>query len=202
MRGATVAWKAALIIWGWVGVGSAGQAAWLGYGVPVPNVDVSYRWHRSPVPVELPVAQVLGWLLDDTGRVLVQEHAGSFSLPGGSPEPQDPDLLGTLAREALEESQVAVSGAAYLGFEQAYGTGRELFAQVRMVGRIGRFAPRRPDPDGGRLFARWMLPLSEAPAVLGWGAAGQAQAEAAADLAAALWDLPVRCPTAAAGYVD
>jgi hypothetical protein len=107
-----------------------------------------------------------------------------------------------LAREAWEESQVTVSGVAYLGFEQARGWGRESFALVRVVGRIGRFAPRRPDSDGGRLLARWMLPLKEAPVVLGWGAAGQAQAEAAAELAAGLWGLPVRCPAAAAGYVD
>lgn len=39
------------------------------------------------------VAQVYGWLLCPvTGRVLIQEqHDGTFSLPGGAPEPFDAD---------------------------------------------------------------------------------------------------------------
>jgi 8-oxo-dGTP diphosphatase len=156
------------------GVGArARRPSWSGW--PVPNVEVSYHWYPSPVPVGLPVGQVLGWLLDDTGRVLVQEHAGSFSLPGGSPEPQDTDLLGTLAREAWEESQVTVSVAAYLGFEQARGSGRESFAQVRMAGRIGRFAQRRPNPDGGAV----VRPV-DAPARGGTGGAGLGRLRAGA----------------------
>lgn len=45
---------------------------------------VEYIWHDDPVPAELPVAQVYGWLLCPvTGRVLIQEHDdGTCSLNG------------------------------------------------------------------------------------------------------------------------
>lgn len=67
-------------------------------------------------------------------------------------------MTATLRREAMEESQVTVAEAVPLGFEEVHRSGRPV-ALVRMVGRIGEFLPRRPDPDGGRLFRRLMTTL-------------------------------------------
>ncbi|APU18911.1 NUDIX hydrolase [Actinoalloteichus sp. GBA129-24] len=147
------------------------------------------------------MAQVYGWLLDDVGRVLVQETGDGFNLPGGSPELADADPVATLVREALEESQVTVCDVVFLGYEQVQRNGHWR-ALVRAVGRIGEFRPRHPDPDGGRLFGRLMTSLDTAPGLLRWGRSGQAQAQAAARIAAHWWGLPVYYPTAPASYVD
>jgi hypothetical protein len=68
---------------------------------------IEYVWHDGPVSAGLPVTQVYGWLLcPATGRVLIQEQDdGTFSLPGGTPEPYDADRDATLTREAFEENQ-------------------------------------------------------------------------------------------------
>ena len=110
-------------------------------------------------------------------------------------------MTATLAREAMEESQVLVTMAAYLGYQDVRRGEDRPFAQVRMAGLIDRFGPRAPDPDGGRLLRRFMTSLDNAPAVLGWGEPAVAQAAAAARVAAQLWGLLVTAP-AAAGYAD
>jgi 8-oxo-dGTP diphosphatase len=166
------------------------------------GVDASYLWHESPVAGHLQIAKVYGFLVCPvTGRALVQEHGGSFNLPGGSPEPCDADVSAVLRREALEESQVVVTETAYLGYQEVRRPGCEPFAQVRMAGLIAVFRRRCPDPDGGRLLRRLMCPLPDVPAVLGWGEIMKPQAEMAARTARALWRVPVRVPQPA-GYVD
>jgi len=110
-------------------------------------------------------------------------------------------MTATLVREAMEESQVLVTTAVYLGYQEVRRDMDPPFAQVRMAGLIGRFGPRAPDPDGGRLFRRFMTSLDDAPAVLGWGEPATAQAAAAARVAAELWRLPVTAPFPA-GYAD
>jgi 8-oxo-dGTP pyrophosphatase MutT (NUDIX family) len=166
------------------------------------TVEAIFRWRPGAVPVGVPVAQVYGWLLDDAGRVLVQDVGGGFNLPGGSPERGDGgDVVATLRREAMEESQVTVVEAVLLGFEEVRRGGRPI-ALVRMVGRIGEFLPRRADPDGGRLFRRLMTSLDEAPSLLGWGESGTRQAVAAALVAEQRWDLPACSLRAFASYVD
>ena len=71
--------------------------------------EVRYRWHEAPVPAGLEITQVYGYLLcPRTCRVLVQDDDGVFNLPGGTPEPEDADLVATLVREAFEENQVRV----------------------------------------------------------------------------------------------
>ncbi|MGH3830106.1 MAG: NUDIX hydrolase [Pseudonocardiaceae bacterium] len=149
----------------------------------------------------MPVIQVYGWLVDDAGRVLLQDTGDQFNLPGGSPEPIDVDLAATVVREAMEESQVTVADVVYLGYEQVERAGRPR-ALVRTVGRIGEFHPRQPDPDGGRVFRRLMTSLAEAPGLLGWGPSGVAQARAAARIAQGCWGVPAESPTLASSYVD
>jgi 8-oxo-dGTP diphosphatase len=162
-----------------------------------------YVWHEGPVPAGLPVTQVYGWLICPvTGRVLIQEQDdGTFSLPVGTPEPEDAGQYATLAREAFEENQVRLApAAAYLGYQEVRQPGRPVIAQVRMAGIITRFAPRAPDPDNGRLNRRYMTSLAAAPAILGWGQPAEAQAQGAARIARQ-WGMPVDTP-AANGYED
>ncbi|MEO7196371.1 MAG: NUDIX domain-containing protein [Pseudonocardiaceae bacterium] len=164
-------------------------------------VDVGFLWCPIPVPEGVPVIQVYGWLVDDAGRVLVQDTGDQFNLPGGSPEPIDVDLAATVVREAMEESQVTVTDVVYLGYEQVLRLGRPQ-ALVRMVGRIDEFHPRQPDTDGGRLFRRLMTPFADAPGLLGWGSSGVAQAREAARIAQGCWGVPAESPTLATSYVD
>jgi 8-oxo-dGTP pyrophosphatase MutT (NUDIX family) len=164
--------------------------------------EVEYFWHETPVPAGLEITQVYGYLLcPRTGRVLVQDDGGVFNLPGGTPEPEDAGLVATLAREAFEENQVRVGATAYLGYQEVHRPGRAPYAQVRMAGVIQEFAPRAPDPDGGRVYRRLMTSLAAAPGVLGWGPPAVAQARAAGRVARQQWAVPVDTP-AGPGYMD
>jgi hypothetical protein len=161
-------------------------------------VPEPFEWRASPVPTHVPVRQVYGWLVGDCGRVLLLDvGGGGYNLPGGHPECGDRGIVGTLKREAMEESQVRVRNAVYLGYE--FGNdGAGPVALVRMVGQIVDFLPRCPDPDGGRLLGRLMTSFGRAPGLLSWGRSGLAQAEAAMRVAALWWRLPVDTPAPAA----
>lgn len=166
------------------------------------DADVKYFWHEAPVADGLEITQVYGYLLcPRTARVLIQDDDGTFNLPGGTPEPFDAGLVDTLVREAFEENQVVVSDAVYLGYQEVHRRHRKPYAQVRMVGLIGSFEQRQPDPDGGRTYRRLMTSLAEAPQVLGWGDPAVAQVKIAARIAEQAWGLPITSP-APTGYVD
>lgn len=188
------------------GITSAWLPGWCllaGYGGRVAAVSgVEYWWHEAPVPAGLEITQVYGYLLcPRTCRVLVQDDGGVFNLPGGTPEPEDADLVATLVREAFEENQVRVGATAYLGYQEVHRPGRARYAQVRMAGVIEEFAARAADPDGGRIYRRLMTSLAAAPGVLGWGEPAVAQARAASRVAWREWGLPVDAP-APSGYAD
>jgi NTP pyrophosphatase (non-canonical NTP hydrolase)/ADP-ribose pyrophosphatase YjhB (NUDIX family) len=102
-------------------------------------------------------------------RRSLQDDDGVFNLPGGTPEPEDAGLAETLVREAFEESQVRVGATVYLGYQEVRRPGRARYAQVRMAGVIEQFAPRAPDPDGGRVCRRLMTSLAVAPGRAGMG---------------------------------
>jgi hypothetical protein len=123
-----------------------------------------------------------------------QESANLRASPGGTPEPFDADLVDTLVRKAFEENQVVVSDAVYLGYQEVHRPRRAPYTQVRMVGLIGAFEERQPDPDGGRMYRRLMTSLAEAPNVLGWGEPAVAQVRLAARIAEEAWGVPVRSP--------
>ncbi|RJL23957.1 NUDIX hydrolase [Bailinhaonella thermotolerans] len=166
------------------------------------DADVSYLWYPAPTPAGLEITQVYGYLLcPHTGRVLIIDDDGVFNLPGGRPEPYDEDMVATLKREAMEEAQVRVAQTAYLGYQEVRRAGRAPYAQVRMVGVISAFGPRRPDVDNGRTYRRLLAPLMHAPGVLGWGRPAVAQATLAGEIARTIWKLPVGTP-APPGYVD
>jgi hypothetical protein len=132
----------------------------------------------------------------------VRESRNLRASPGGTPEAWDGDLEDTLIREAFEENQVRIrrGETAYLGYQEVHRPGRAPYAQVRMVGIIDEFAPRAPDPDGGRTYRRYMTALLSAPGVLGWGEPAELQSRAAAEVARE-WGIPVIAPSAP-GYVD
>jgi 8-oxo-dGTP diphosphatase len=132
----------------------------------------------------------------------MQDSANPRASPGGTPEAWDEDVEDTLIREAFEESQVRIrrGKAAYLGYQEVHRPGRAPYAQVRMVGMIDEFAPRAPDPDGGRIYRRYMAALSSAPGVLRWGRPAELQVKAAAGVARE-WGIPVGTPSPP-GYVD
>jgi 8-oxo-dGTP diphosphatase len=166
------------------------------------DLNVRYVWHETPVPAGLEITQVYGYLVcRRTVRVLVQDDEGAFNLPGGTPEPYDSDLVATLAREAEEENQVRIDDAIYLGYQEVHRPGRVPYAQVRMTALIAGFDPRRPDPDGGRMYRRLMCPLEDAADLLGWGYPGAAQAEAAGRVASRRWGLDAGSGDPA-GYMD
>jgi hypothetical protein len=150
----------------------------------------------------LVISQVYGYLLcPRTGRVLIQDDEGSFTLPGGKPETADADLAATLVREAFRKNQVRIGATAYLGYQEVRRPGRVSYAQVRMAGVTEEFAPRAPDPDSGRVYRRLMTSLGTVPAILGWGLPGVLQSRAAARVAQQEWGLPVNVPDPE-GYED
>ncbi|WP_406841531.1 NUDIX hydrolase (plasmid) [Streptomyces sp. AHU1] len=140
------------------------------------------HWIAAQVPDDLRVRQVYGFLFDNEGRVLVQDDLGRHNLPGGKPEAGE-DFQQTLARECVEESQVEIGAAAYMGYVLVQDPGAEPYAQVRMAARITRFLDRAPDESTGRVYRRLMTPIENAPALLDWGAHGSAQAKTAAEVA-------------------
>jgi hypothetical protein len=91
--------------------------------------------------------------------------------PGGHPYPR---------RARRETVPCPARSKAYLGCPKVHRPGRVPYAQVRMVGVIGEFEPNAPDPDGGRMYRRYMAALSSAPGVLGWGGLAELQVLAAA----------------------
>lgn len=165
------------------------------------SVYAEFEWTQQVVPGATPIGQVYGWLFDPYGRVLVQETVGGWNLPGGTPESYDGTEAATLCREAMEESQVEVRAATYLGYESASRQGVTC-ALVRMTARITRFHARQPDPDNGQLYGRWMVSADHACELLGWGDAGLQQAEAAVTVARRDWGLPSTLPTRPAEHID
>ncbi|MFW5421008.1 NUDIX hydrolase [Nocardiopsis sp. CNT-189] len=153
-----------------------------------------YLWHGAARPPEgMQVRQVYGYIFDALGRAVLLCDDGRWNLPGGTPEPGDADRVSTLLREVWEEVQVEIADPVYLGFQEVRRAGSEPYAQLRMAARLTRLGPRAADPDKGRVHVRRLSPLPEAMELLGWGAAAEAQAKAAARIAAS-WGLPVGSP--------
>jgi 8-oxo-dGTP pyrophosphatase MutT (NUDIX family) len=160
--------------------------------------EVSYTWHEAArPPASWPVRQVYAYVFDAQARVVVlyDDGAGSWNLPGGTPEPEDRgDPLATLVREVWEEVQVTFTDPVYLGYQAVHRPGREPYAQLRMAARLDTLGEREPDPDSGRVHVRRLCPFDEAVDLLGWGPSVDAQVKCAAVTAEQRWDLPVGSP--------
>jgi 8-oxo-dGTP pyrophosphatase MutT (NUDIX family) len=149
-----------------------------------------YSWHTEPVPDQLPVRQVYGWIFDNDGRVTLWRDADHVGLPGGRPEPSDADIVATLRREVWEEITAEITDPHYLGYQRVDHHDRQpAFAQVRLIARLTRLHHAAPDPDTGLIKTRLAVTPHRAALALGWGEHGHQQARAAADLAFRLWSL-------------
>lgn len=178
----------------------------------VPGSGPDWAWSDGDhVPEGIPVGQVSVWAFDADGRVLLQHRVAQrrFQIPGGGPEPQDQDLVGTAEREALEESQVVIdrARAVVIGYQITYqdrGFPNGL-VQVRIAAPIARYLPIAPDTDpalaGSRpAYRRYLVDVGRAGELLDFGDSGYLQADAARRAAIDL-DLPAGRPPAD-GYRD
>lgn len=146
------------------------------------------KWFEAVVPVGLEVRQVYGFIFSMDGRILVLEDEGKFNLPGGKPEDSE-SVSQTLARESLEEGQVIIGTADYLGYQCVED--EEHFAQVRLVASIEHFLPSDKDPSTGRQYQRLLAPPIELNELLRWEESGNQQvvsAIAAASKFGVSWD--------------
>lgn len=146
------------------------------------------QWFEAVMPVGLEVRQVYGFIFAADGRVLLLEDEGKYNLPGGKPENIE-SVTETLARETLEEAQTTIVSCEYLGYQLVEED--ERFAQVRLVGTIGRILSADVDPSTGRKYNRLLVPPRELNGYLGWGESGEQQiacAVAAASKFGVQWD--------------
>lgn len=146
---------------------------------------MQYTWHEGQMPALL-ITQVYAFLFSNDGRILLLEDSGTFTLPGGKPEPGE-SLEQALSRECMEEAQVIVSDLSLLGYQEVmgdnvHGDGTP-YAQLRYIGKIREFLPSAIDPSTGRSYNRVLLPPANAAASLQWGDVGQLQVDAATRLA-------------------
>jgi ADP-ribose pyrophosphatase YjhB (NUDIX family) len=172
----------------------------------------SWQWHAPDALPDLPIGQVGGWLFDEgSGRVLLQHRAeaNSYALPAGRPEPGEAPL-DTLAREAMEESQVELylNTAELIGGQSTTADPRypHGMLQLRYAAVIRHYHPIAPDGDpqlaGSRpAYRRLLVDIERAPGLLDFGASGHLQAGAAARAALAEHGLPIERP-APDGYRD
>jgi hypothetical protein len=111
-----------------------------------------FDWREEPVPAALPVRQVHGWLVNETGRFLLRDDVGGmrFQLADGKRENADRRGAHTLLRESAEECQVALAtdSIAYLGHQVVTGDPQAPgpYAQVRLFGVIQAFGLPAADP--------------------------------------------------------
>jgi 8-oxo-dGTP diphosphatase len=148
-------------------------------------------WRTNPVPPDMQVRQVYGFLFHPDGRLLIRVDGSKHSLPGGRPEAGETVYADILSRESLEEVTAEIADPHYLGYQEVdEQNGTAPYAQVRMAARIHTLHPRRPDPDNGRTYRRLFVHPQTAAALLGWGDVGDLQVTAAARAAITQLGLP------------
>ncbi|WP_257453326.1 CoA pyrophosphatase [Archangium lipolyticum] len=88
----------------------------------------------------------------------LRHHAGQYSFPGGSRDPEDPTPLHTALRETREELGIDVSGVRVLGALDEVPTLTEFRIQP-FVGVIPQGVEYRPSPDEVEFILE--VPLAE-----------------------------------------
>ena len=89
----------------------------------------------------------------------------------------------TVIRENIEEINVEVEDLHYLGYLLVKEDNLEPYAQVRMITRIKKINPNRPDIDNGKLYDRQLVSLANVKDYLKYEEAGNAMIDAAIKLA-------------------
>jgi len=141
-------------------------------------------WHRGEVPTNILVKQVYGIIFSNDGRLLLFKDGDTYSLAGGTPEPQDNSIEETLRRELIEEVNVKIDTPYIVGY-RLIDEKNEInpYAQVRMTALITQIDPSQPDPATGRIYERFLVLPSKAIELLNWHDDGAAQVNSAVDIA-------------------
>ena len=139
-----------------------------------------FQWVGERVPEGMRITQVYGIILDREGRVMlrVEKRAGGirYSLGGGRPEPFDDGIDATCRRELLEEVNTEIETPVYIGYQLVdEEDGTPPYAQVRMAAMIKRIGEKKPDPDNGETYDRYMVSPERAAELLNWGDVGYEQ---------------------------
>ena len=139
-----------------------------------------FEWVGDSVPEGMRITQVYGIILDREGRVMLrlEKTAGGirYSLGGGRPEPFDDGIEATCRRELLEEVNTEIETPVYIGYQLVdEEDGTPPYAQVRMAALIRRIGEKKPDPDNGKTYDRYMVSPERAAELLNWGDTGWAQ---------------------------
>ena len=139
-----------------------------------------FEWVGDRVPEGMRITQVYGIILDREGRVMLrlEKRAGGirYSLGGGRPEPFDDGIEATCRRELLEEVNTEIETPVYIGYQLVdEEDGTPPYAQVRMAALIRRIGEKKPDPDNGKTYDRYMVSPERAAELLNWGDTGWAQ---------------------------
>ncbi|HYO59917.1 CoA pyrophosphatase [Archangium sp.] len=101
---------------------------------------------ESSVLVPLLVREGTPHILFTKRPITLRHHAGQYSFPGGSRDPQDATPLHTALRETQEELGIDVSGVRVLGALDEVPTPSEFRIQP-FVGVIPHGLEYRPNPD-------------------------------------------------------
>ena len=139
-----------------------------------------FEWVGDRVPEGMRITQVYGIILDREGRVMLrlEKTAGGirYSLGGGRPESFDDGIEATCRRELLEEVNTEIETPVYIGYQLVdEEDGTPPYAQVRMAALIRRIGEKKPDPDNGKTYDRYMVSPERAAELLNWGDTGWAQ---------------------------
>ena len=139
-----------------------------------------FEWVGERVPEGMRITQVYGIILDREGRVMLrlEKTAGGirYSLGGGRPEPFDDGIEATCRRELLEEVNTEIETPVYIGYQLVdEEDGTPPYAQVRMAALIKRIGEKKPDPDNGETYDRYMVSPERAAELLNWGDVGYEQ---------------------------
>ena len=131
-----------------------------------------FEWVGDRVPEGMRITQVYGIILDREGRVMLrlEKTAGGirYSLGGGRPEPFDDGIEATCRRELLEEVNTEIETPVYIGYQLVdEGDGTPPYAQVRMAALIRRIGEKKPDPDNGETYDRYMVSPERAAELAG-----------------------------------
>lgn len=150
------------------------------------STSVRIQRIEDRVPSGMLVTQVYGFCSTEDNHLLVLWDGTGSTLPGGKPEPEE-TYAQTLQREVDEEASATLCDLVFLGYQLVKGDPQQgggiPYAQVRMVAKIARLFPPRPDPASGILYERLLVPADEAERLLGWGMSGRQQIYVACRLA-------------------
>ena len=143
---------------------------------------VSYTWFNEELPSDLKYTQVYGITFSDDKRILLRIEDGKYRLTGGKPEKGE-TYEETVIRENIEEINIEVEDLHYLGYLLVKEDDLEPYAQVRMITRIKKINPNRPDIDNGKLYDRQLVSLANVKDYLKYEEAGNDMIDAAIKLA-------------------